>query len=95
MSSFNRCLQIYPSLILNKIIFVFSAISAYSTVHTNDAVYIFGGYPTEASTLVAEYKNDQWKRLPDLKNGRWFHASIRMGPKVLIYGGRAASKSVE
>ena len=60
-------------------------------VQTADAVYTFGGYPIEASRLVAEYKNDEWRRLPDLKNARWFTASIRMGSEVMIVGGRSAS----
>ena len=72
-------------------LFYFSAIESYSTVHTADAVYTFGGYPKEASKLVAEFKNDQWRRLPDLKNARWFTASIRMGSEVMIFGGRSAS----
>ena len=61
-------------------------------VNTADAVYTFGGYPTEASNIVAEYKNDEWRRLPDLKSARWLHASIKMGQEVMIFGGRSPSQ---
>ena len=69
-------------------IYILSRIRFYSTIHTTDAVYTFGGDPVEVSNMVAEYKNDQWRRLPDLKNGRWFHASIKMGQEVIIFGGQ-------
>ena len=69
-------------------IYILSRIRFYSTIHTTDAVYTFGGDPVEVSNMVAEYKNDQWRRLPDLKNGRWFHASIKMGQEVMIFGGQ-------
>ena len=74
-------------------IYILSRIRFYSTIHTTDAVYTFGGDPVEVSNMVAEYKNDQWRRLPDLKNGRWFHASIKMGQAILIFGGQLNSNT--
>ena len=52
-------------------LFYFSAIESYSTVHTADAVYTFGGYPKEASKLVAEFKNDQWSRGLSFCSEQW------------------------
>ena len=71
----------------------FRAITSYSTAHTADAVYTFGGWSMSAETarIVAEYKGDQWRRLPDLKIGRWFQVSMRIGQEVLIFGGRAST----
>ena len=62
-------------------------------MNTEDAVYTFGGYPTAVSKIVAEYKNDRWRRRPDMKIGRWSHASIRIGEDVFIFGGRSSSDS--
>ena len=58
---------------------------SYSTTHTSDAVFIIGGRYTQ--NVVAQYQNDQWHRLPDLKQGRFGHGSIRMGSHTLIVGG--------
>ena len=63
----------------------FSGISLYSTAQTLDAVYIIGGYWTK--NIVAEFKNDQWRRLADLNQGRWGHGSITIGGQTMIIGG--------
>ena len=63
----------------------FRGISAYSTTQTSDAVYIIGGYYT--NNIVAEFKNDQWRRLADLNQGRRGHGSITIGGETMIIGG--------
>ena len=63
----------------------FRGISWYSTTQTLDAVYIIGGAYTK--NIVAEFKNDQWRRLADLNQGRWGHGSITIGGQTMIIGG--------
>ena len=62
-----------------------SRITHYSTVDTSDAVYFIGGHKT--MNTVAEYNDDQWRRHPDLKQGRRGHGSIGIGNRVVIIGG--------
>ena len=63
----------------------FRGISRYSTTQTLDAVYIIGGAYTK--DIVAEFKNDQWRRLADLNQGRYSHGSITIGGETMIIGG--------
>ena len=63
----------------------FREISYYSTTQTVDAVYIIGGWYTE--DIVAEFKNDQWRRLANLNQGRAAHGSITIGGETMIIGG--------
>ena len=63
----------------------FREISIYSTTQTLDAVYIIGGYVTK--DIVAEFKNDQWRRLANLNQGRDAHGSITFGGQTMIIGG--------
>ena len=54
--------------------FHLSRIYDYSTAHTSDAVYVIGGGYTP--DIVAEYKDDQWRLLDNLNQGRRGHGSI-------------------
>ena len=63
----------------------FRGISFYSTTQTLDAVYIIGGYYTKY--IVAEFKNDQWRRLANLNRGRSHHGSITIGGQTMTIGG--------
>ena len=63
----------------------FSQISEYSTAQSPDAAYIIGGRYTK--NLVAEFKNDQWRQLDDLKQGRYCHGSITVGTQTMVVGG--------
>ena len=64
---------------------IFRGISHYSTTQTLDAVYIIGGAFTK--DIVAEFKNDQWRRLADLNQGRYGHGSITIGGETMIISG--------
>ena len=64
---------------------VFSEISAYSATQTSDAVYVIGGRWTK--DIVAEFKNDQWRRLANLNQGRQAHGSITVEGQTMIIGG--------
>merc|ERR1719197_165069 len=66
-------------------------ISFYSTTQTLDAVYIIGGLYTKK--IVAQFKNDQWRRLADLNQGRERHGSITIGGETMIIGGRFNDKT--
>ena len=50
-----------------------------------DAVYIIGGDYTK--DIVAEFKNDQWRRLANLNQGRREHGSITIEGQTMIIGG--------
>ena len=61
----------------------------YSTGQSTDAAYIIGG--TYAENIIAEFKNDQWSRLGDLKQPRYNHGSITIGTKTMVVGGITSS----
>ena len=63
----------------------FREISHYSTSQTLDAVYVIGGWAT--MNIVAEFKNDRWRRLADLNQGRRVHGSITIEGQAMIIGG--------
>ena len=61
----------------------------YSTAATDEAAYIIGGYQdTNYSRTIAAFKNDQWRKLDDLTQGRCVHASISIGQQTMIVGGQ-------
>ena len=65
-------------------------ISEYSATQTSDAAYIIGGF--QAPSVIAEYKNDEWRRLDDLNTGRYWHGSITLGKQTMIIGGYTNSE---
>ena len=60
-------------------------ISFYSATQTSDAVYVIGGRFT--NSIVAEFKNDQWRRLGFLNQPREGHGSITVDGQTMIIGG--------
>ena len=70
----------------------FSGINHYSTTQTSDVVYIIGGRYT--LNIVAEFKENVWRRLADLKQGRYGHSSIMVGGDSIIIGGHLSVLSV-
>ena len=67
----------------------FSYIAYYSTASTSDAAYIIGGYHTKS--VVAEFKDNQWRQLDNLNKGRHYHGSLSVGDQTIIIGGYAES----
>ena len=57
----------------------------YSTTQTADAAYIIGG--SYSMNVIAEFKNNKWRRLDDLNKGRYYHGSITFGNQTMIIGG--------
>ena len=68
---------------------IFSSIALYSATQTSHTVYIIGGAYTE--NIVAEFKENLWRRLADLKQGRTRHGSITIGGQTMIIGGRGSN----
>ena len=63
----------------------FRGIYHYSTTSTDDAVFIIGGHDT--GNIVAEYKDDKWRQVATLKQGRSRHSTIVLGSQTIIIGG--------
>ena len=57
----------------------------YSTASTADAVYIIGGDHTE--DVIAEFKNNNWRKLGNLQRGRDTHSSLAINDQIIIVGG--------
>ena len=70
--------------------YLFSRIYQYSTTQTADAAYIIGG--DYSMDVIAEFKNDKWRRLDDLNTGRSRHGSITLGSQTMIIGGYTNSE---
>ena len=66
-----------------------SAICFYSTASTPNAAYIIGG--PGRSDLIAEFKDNKWRRYGSLNNGRTFHGSLSVNDQTFIIGGNAKS----
>ena len=73
----------------NVVTIDFSSIRYYSTASTSDAAYIIGGYYTKS--VVAEFKDNQWRQLDNLNKGRYHHGSLSVGDQTIIIGGYAES----
>ena len=56
-------------------------------MQTSLTAYVIGGQ--ESKNIVAQYNNDSWQKLKDLKRGRYGHGSIVVGDQALIVGGWA------
>ena len=68
---------------------MFRKIAIYSTAATDEAAYIIGGSNGSSFyTTIAEFKNDRWRNLGDLTQGRYYHGSISIGQKTMLVGGR-------
>ena len=68
---------------------IFSSIYRYSTASTSEAAYIIGGDYTD--DIVAEFKDNSWRQMGTLANGRWRHGSITLNSETMIIGGTAYS----
>ena len=65
----------------------------YSTAATDEAAYIIGGYQgSNYSPTISEFKNDQWRKLGNLTQGRILHGSISVGQKTMVVGGETSSR---
>ena len=70
----------------------FRRVHYYSTAATSDAAYIIGGNQgSPYSQTIAEFKDDQWRKLGDLTAGRQYHGSVSIGQKTMVVGGYTSS----
>ena len=68
------------------LIIYFSRMVYYSTVDLSDSVLFIGG-SWGTGKIVAKFSGNGWSRLPDLKQGRYYHGSIQINSKTFIIGG--------
>ena len=66
---------------------LFRKIHNYATAQTSDAVFIIGGEYTR--DIVAEYKNDQWRKLDTLLQPRRAHGSVIIQNELFIIAGHS------
>ena len=60
----------------------------YATASTDSAAYIIGGFIGYTSvTTIAEFKENKWRKVGDLAEGRSRHSSISFGGETLVFGG--------
>ena len=60
----------------------------YATASTDSAAYIIGGYSgRNRVTTIAEFKENKWRKVGDLAEGRSDHSSISFGGETLVFGG--------
>ena len=70
---------------------IFRYLCWYSTAASDEAAYIVGGFDgSEYSRSIAEFKNNRWRKLGDLTQGRRSHGSISIGQKTMVVGGRTS-----
>jgi hypothetical protein len=64
-------------------------ISHYATSSTENSVYIIGGYTSPATNIpiIAQYKNDEWHNVGNLKQTRHSHGAITSGSLTMVIGG--------
>ena len=70
---------------------VFS-ICFYATTHTETSVYIIGGwtgdsYTGSRTTVIAEFKNEEWSVVGNLNQSRHVHGAIATGSLSMVIGG--------
>ena len=72
----------------NPLCFTFR-ISHYATSSTENSVYIIGGYAASPNNIpiIAQYKNDEWHNVGNLKQGRHGHGAITSGSLTMVIGG--------
>ena len=78
-----------PNILEQIQIIIFSYVSHYSTTSTSEAAYIIGGSPGDGQNYftITEYKNNAWKQMGTLKNGRRYHGSISLDDEIMVIGG--------
>ena len=64
-------------------------ISHYATSSTRNSVYIIGGMAGSStnSPIIAQYKNDEWHNVGNLKQTRHGHGAITSGSLTMVIGG--------
>ena len=76
-------------------IFKVFSICFYATTHTENSVYIIGGWTGDSFTgsrtsVIAEFKNENWSNVRNLKQARHVHGAIASGSLTMIIGGSSS-----
>ena len=53
-------------------------------------MYVIGGNDPGASSVIAEYKNDEWFNIGNLQQARYSHGAITSGSWTMVLGGSSA-----
>lgn len=82
-----------------------NSINEYATVSTDQSVFIFGGYvgwdykgdkDTESySSLIVEYRNDQWFEAGRLTQPRAGHGAINLQNLTMVIGGESITAEID
>ena len=69
-------------------------ISMYATTSTEESVFIIGGFTNVSSdglrtSIIAEYRADEWNNAGNLKQPRQAHGAIKSGSLTMIIGGES------
>ena len=68
----------------------------YATASTSESVLIIGGYTCDGAprtSIVAEYKNGNWKNVGNLTKAKEGHGAITSGSITMVVGGYPTSGS--
>ena len=76
-------------------------IANYGTASTDSAAYILGGYYylgishylDYRTSIIAQFQNNEWKKIGDLKEGKSDPSAILHDEEYLIVGGDAQYKT--
>ena len=74
--------------------FLYRRVHYYSTASTDEAAYIIGGTQGSSnSQTIAEFKNEKWRKLGDLTQGRAVPGTISIGHRTMVVGGYTANSA--
>ena len=70
-------------------------IAYYATASIDESVYIIGGWTEDSATgsrssVIAEYKDEQWFNVGNLFQSKQGHGAITSGSLTMIIGGATA-----
>ena len=66
-----------------------SWISDYGIISNESSVFIFGGYTGSSETsIIAEYNENGWSEVSQMKTSRRGHSVIHISDRVIIVGGK-------
>ena len=90
-----------PKISLNhlsqKIQMILLRIAYYATTHTQESVFIIGGWTDgrpKKTSLIARYNDDNWTNVGSLNQAREAHGAIAIEEIVIILGGYPISDSL-
>ena len=84
-----------PPYYMNAISMKIFRIYDYGLVNRDSSILIIGGMcDGGASSLIAEYTDDEWEHVGNLQQGRYHHRAISNGDIIYIVGGSGTLRCV-